>query len=85
MCVVYFDQCFFELAPKHWSSVLLPKTLDQYLGANSKNPFFAQFYYKFATFLGFFSSLTQKMLKITILTSVWGAQHPNVGQNIQQM
>ena len=49
------------------------KTLDQCLGANLKNPFFfAQFYSKFATFL-------------TILTSVWGAQHPNGGQNIQQV
>ena len=25
------------------------------------------------------------MLKMTISTSVWGAQHPNAGQNIQHL
>ena len=33
----------------------------------------------------FFSFLTQKMLKMKISTSVWGAQHPNPGQNMQQI
>ena len=42
--------------------------------------FFAKFCCKFLTFLSF---LALKMLKMTILTSVWSAQHPNVGQNIQ--
>ena len=30
------------------------------------------------------SNLAQKMLKMTISTSVWGAQHPIAGRNIQQ-
>ena len=51
---------------------------------SQKTSFFAQFYSKFATFLHFFSFLAQKMLKMTISTSVWGVQHPNAGRNIQQ-
>ena len=50
-----------------------------------KTNFFAQFYSKFATFLCFFSFLAQKTLKMTIYNSIWGAQHPNTGQNIQQI
>ena len=49
-----------------------------------KTSFLAKFYSKFATFLHFFSFLEQKTLKMTISTSVWGEQHPNAGQNIQQ-
>ena len=33
----------------------------------------------------FFSFLAQKMLKMKILTSVCGAEHPNAGRNIQQL
>ena len=33
----------------------------------------------------FFSFLPQKTLKMTILTSVWSAQHPNPGQTIQHL
>ena len=36
-------------------------------------------------FLAFFSFLPLKMLKMTILTSVWSAQHPKASQNIQQL
>ena len=36
-------------------------------------------------FVAFFSFFAEKTLKITISASVWGAQHPNAGQNIQQM
>ena len=49
-----------------------------------KNLFFAKFSSKFLSFLRFLSFSVQKMLKITISTSVWGAQHPNTGHNIQQ-
>ena len=45
-----------------------------------KNPFFARFCCKFVAFFQLFS---KKMLKMTILTSVWGAQHRNAGRNIQ--
>ena len=38
-----------------------------------------------ANFLLFFSFLAQKMLKMTIMTSIWSAQHPNIGRNIQQV
>ena len=48
-----------------------------------KNTFFAKFYTEFVTFLAFFSFLTQKMLKMTILTSVRGAQHLNAGEIMQ--
>ena len=34
-------------------------------------------------YMHFFSFLAQKMLKMTISTSVWGAQHPSAGRNIQ--
>ena len=33
----------------------------------------------------FFSFSAQKILEMTILTSVWGALHPNAGRNIQQI
>ena len=33
----------------------------------------------------FFSFFAQKMLKMTISTSVWSAQHPNTRRNIQQL
>ena len=33
----------------------------------------------------FFTFFAQKMLKMTILTSVWCAQHPKAGQNIQHI
>ena len=55
------------------------KTLTQRFGANLKNPFFAPN----LLLLHFFGFLAQKMLKMNILTSVWGVQHPNAGRNIQ--
>ena len=33
----------------------------------------------------FFSGKTLKTFKIKILTSIWGAQHPHAGLNIQQI
>ena len=57
------------------------KTVDQHFGANLKKRVFAKFCCKFLAFLRFFA---QKMLKMTISTSVWSAQHPNAGQNLQQ-
>ena len=52
------------------------------MGANSKKScFFAKICCKFLAFLIFFA---EKMLKMTISTSIWGAQHPNSGRNIQQ-
>ena len=63
------------------------KTLNQRYGAMSKKlGFFAKFCSKFLTFLCFSSFSAQKMLKMTILTSVWRAQQPNLpnaGLNIQ--
>ena len=38
-----------------------------------------------ANFFAFLSFFAEKMLKMTISTIVWGAQHLNAGQNIQQM
>ena len=62
------------------SSFFGNKTVDQRLGANLKNMFFAEICCKFLAFLSCFA---EKTLKMTILTSVWNAQHPNTGQNIQ--
>ena len=61
------------------------KTLNQRFGANLKNNFFVKFGTKFATFLHFFSFLAPKMLKVKISKSVFGAQHPKTGQNIQHL
>ena len=58
---------------------------DQRFGANLKNCFLLNFAPNLLLFLHFFSFLAQKMLKLTISTSVWGAKHPNTGQNIQHM
>ena len=60
------------------------KALNQRFGANLKNIFFAKFHSKFVPFLYFFSFLAQKMLKMKISTSNWGAQHSVAGRNIQQ-
>ena len=35
-------------------------------------------------FFRFFAAFAAKTLKMTISTSIWSAQHPNAGQNIQQ-
>ena len=64
-------------SPKKQSCFSGNKTLDQHLGANSKNRFYCSIFSKFVTFLHFFSFLAQKMLIITISTSVWSVQHPN--------
>ena len=57
-------------------------SLDQPLGANSKKTFFCSILLQICNFFSFY---TQKMLKMTILTSVRGAQHPNAGRNIQHL
>ena len=45
---------------------------------------FCLMFSKFLTFLHFFVILEKKMLKMKISPSVWSAQHPNPGQNLQQ-
>ena len=57
------------------------KAVNQHFGANLKKVFFAKICGKFLAFLAF----CRKMLKMTISTSVRSAQHPNAGQNIQQL
>ena len=49
---------------------------------NKKKLFLAEICCKF---LAFFWVFAAKMLKMTISTSVWSAQHPNAGRNIQQL
>ena len=39
---------------------------------------------KFVTFLMVFQLFRTEMQKMTTLACIWGAQHPNAGQNIQQ-
>ena len=59
------------------------KTFDERFGAK-KIRFLLSFTPKRLLFT-FFSFLAQKTLKMKISTSMWGAQHPNAGQNIQQI
>ena len=55
------------------------KTVYQRSGANLKNVFFAKICCQFLVFLAF----CRKKLKMIILTSIWSAQHPNAGPNLQ--
>ena len=57
-------------------------TVNQRFGANLKKMCFLQ---KFSCKFPFFSFLSLKTLKMTISTSIWSAQHPNAGWNIQQV
>ena len=54
------------------------KTVDQRSGANLKKRVFCENLLQISYFFA------EKMLKMTISTSVSGAQHPKAGQNIQQ-
>ena len=47
-----------------------------------KTRFFPKFHSKIVTFLHFFWFFAQKTRKMSILTSVWGAQNPETGPNI---
>ena len=69
--------------PKKIKKIQFPgnKTVNQRFGANLKKRFFLQ---NFAANFLLFSFLPLKTLKMTISTSIWGAQHPNAGRNIQQ-
>ena len=58
------------------------KTVDQRSGANLKKHVFCKNLLHISCFLGFFAA---KMLKMTISTSVWSAQHPKAGRNIQHL
>ena len=61
------------------------KTFNQRLGANLKKNFFLlNSTPNLLLFLRFPSFIAQKALKMTISTSIWGAQHPSAGRNIQQ-
>ena len=59
------------------------KTVDQHSGAIKKTRFLLKFAANLLKFLAFFRFFAAKTLKITISTSVWRAQHPNAGRNIQ--
>ena len=78
----------FYFAPKLWLSVkqiwckVGYKTLDQRFDACLKQVFLLNFASNLFLFC-FLKLFCIKMLKMTIQTRVWGAQHPNSGQNIQ--
>ena len=59
------------------------KTVDQHFGANPQKRVLCKILLQISWF--FFSFLPLKTLKMTISTSIWSAQHPNAGRNIQQM
>ena len=59
------------------------KTLNQCFGTNLKNPFICKILLQICSFFSFFHFFSKKMLKMTILTSIWGVQHSKPGQNIQ--
>ena len=54
-------------------------------GCKLKNIFFAKFCPNLLAFLPFPAFFAWKSLKRHVLTSLWSAQHPNAGGNIQQM
>ena len=58
------------------------KTVDQRSGANLKKPVFCKNLLQISCFFSFFAA---KTLKMTISTSVWIAQHPSAGQNMQHL
>ena len=70
-------KCFIEK-----SSFFGNKIVNQRFGANLKKRVVCKILLQIFCFLSF---LAQKMLKMTILTSIWSVQHPNAGQNIQHM
>ena len=63
------------------------KTFDQHFDAKlKKNVFLLNFASYLLLFLNVFSAFfCIKMLKKTIMTSVWGVQHPIPGRRIQQI
>ena len=78
MGIVKKTVCYSYILFYLWKKVFSGnKTFNQRLCANSKRTFL----FKFLAFSCFFSFL--KNLKKQISTSVWSAQHPNPGQNIQ--
>ena len=85
--------CFFKFAPKRWSTgknvflekkniIFGNKTVDQRSGANLKKCVFAQICCKFLAFLKLFCS---KNNKNNFLDQRLSEQHPNTGQNMQQI
>ena len=60
------------------------KTVEQRFGAILKMHVFWKILMQISCFF-LAVCLAQKTLKMTISASVWSAQHPNAGQNIQQI
>ena len=60
----------------------MSKTVNQRSGENKKKTVFCRNLQQISCFFRFFAA---KTLKMTILTRVWCAQHPNAGGNIQQL
>ena len=65
---------FLEKKANFWGN----KTVDQRSGANLTKRVLGKILLQISCFFA------QKTLKMTISTSVWSAQHPNAGPNIQQ-
>ena len=77
--VMNLDEFNISNNAKSWN-----KKLDQHFGANLKNLFLLNFATNLLLF-AFFQLFNTKNTENEIVTSVWGAQHPNTGQNIQQL
>ena len=76
MAAKFSKKVFLKFAPKCWSRVLFPeKTFDQ--------GFVANFLPNCAENVFLFCIFSTKTLEMHNPTSVWSAQHPNAGHNIQ--
>ena len=70
---------------KHWTNFFFEiKPVTSVLVQILKTNFLLNFAANFFVFVCFFIFST-KSIQIKILTSVWSAQHPNAGQNMQQL
>ena len=100
VALVKLDGCTLQPSTSALDEYHIPRVLSQVTSKNlvlgrssDKNIHFFKFapenwsivlYKPFSCFCFLFQLFTQKTLKNHILTSIWGAQHPNTGQNIQQ-
>ena len=96
MLLVYFDQYFDQCLTQNQNDSQLfigknafLKKRAHFLGIKSSGANLKKHVYLVVKILlqisCFFHFLAQKMLTMTISTSVWSLQHPNAGRNIQHM
>ena len=77
---------FFKFAQKCWLTFFWGGggNLQPAVWCKLKKAIFCKILQQICYFFAFFCFLTQKRMKMTISTSIWGVQHPIAGRNIQQ-